>query len=136
MRVTINQVKEMKRKVAEMIEGYDIRLDHPDEPIMSLSGGNVQKAIVAREMSMSSRLIVAEQPSRGIDIGAAELIYERLIALRNQGIAVLLISMDLTEVLRLSDRILVIFNGSIVGERIPEDTNQSDLGLLMAGLEA
>ena len=129
-------LKEMKRKVAEMIEGYDIRLDHPDEPIMSLSGGNVQKAIVAREMSMSSRLIVAEQPSRGIDIGAAELIYERLIALRNQGIAVLLISMDLTEVLRLSDRILVIFNGSIVGERIPEDTNQSDLGLLMAGLEA
>ncbi len=120
--------------VMDQVRDYDIRMDHPEVPIMSLSGGNVQKTIVAREIAQTSRCLIAEQPSRGIDIGAAELIYERLVALREQGTAVLLISMDLTEVLRLSDRILVMFNGRIVGERDPERTDQRDLGRLMAGV--
>ena len=117
----------------DQIKKFDIRLDHPDVPIMSLSGGNVQKAIVAREISMTTHCLIAEQPSRGIDIGATEFIYNRLRDMRDAGAAVLLISMDLTEVMRLADRILVIFDGKIAGERIPEETSQRDLGLLMSG---
>jgi len=119
--------------VRDEIEAYDIKVDHPDIPIMSLSGGNVQKVIVAREMSMTTQCLIAEQPSRGIDIGATEFIYGRIRDLRDSGIGVLLVSMDLAEVMRMADRILVIFNGKIVGERLPEKTNQRDLGLLMAG---
>jgi simple sugar transport system ATP-binding protein len=120
--------------VRDEIVHYDIKVDHPDIPIMSLSGGNVQKVIVAREMSMTTRCLIAEQPSRGIDIGATEAIYSRIRDLRDSGVGVLLVSMDLAEVMRLADRILVIFNGQIVGERFPESTNQQDLGLLMAGV--
>lgn len=116
------------------IKKFDIKVDHPDIPIMSLSGGNVQKVIVAREISMTTHCLIAEQPSRGIDIGATESIYGRIRDLRDSGIGVLLVSMDLAEVLRLADRILVIFNGQIVGERLSEETNQRDLGLLMAGV--
>jgi simple sugar transport system ATP-binding protein len=127
-------MKAVRSWTDEQIKKYDIRLDHPDVPIMSLSGGNVQKAIVAREISMTTRCLIAEQPSRGIDIGATEFIYNRIREMRDAGVGVLLISMDLAEVMRLADRILVIFNGRIAGERRPEDTSQRDLGLLMAGV--
>ena len=127
-------MKAVRSWTREQIVKYDIRLDHPDIPILSLSGGNVQKAIVAREISMTTHCLIAEQPSRGIDIGATEAIYERIRDLRDAGIGILLISMDLPEVMRLADRILVMFNGRIVGERRPEETSQSDLGLLMAGV--
>lgn len=129
-------MKAVRSWTREQIERYDIRLDHPDIPILSLSGGNVQKAIVAREISMTTHCLIAEQPSRGIDIGATEAIYERIRDLRDAGIGILLISMDLPEVMRLADRILVMFNGRIAGERRPEETSQSDLGLLMAGVVA
>lgn len=128
------KMREVNSWTGKLIQEYDIKLDHPDIPIMSLSGGNVQKAIVAREISTATTCMIAEQPSRGIDIGAAEAIYKRIRDLRDQGYAILLISMDLTEILRLSDRILVIFNGKIVGERDPENTSPKDLGLLMAGI--
>lgn len=128
------KMKKVKTWVNDQIREYSIKLDHPDVPIMSLSGGNVQKAIVAREINMTTHCIIAEQPSRGIDIGATEMIYQKLIDLRNKGIGVLLISMDLTEVMHLADRILVIYNGKIVGERFPEQVSQQDLGLLMAGV--
>ncbi|NMB87968.1 MAG: ABC transporter ATP-binding protein [Chloroflexi bacterium] len=128
------KVRQAGQWVRQQIRDYEVKVDHPDMPILSLSGGNVQKAIVAREIAMATHCLIAEQPSRGIDIGAAESIYTRLRDLRDQGVAVLLISMDLTEVLRLSDRILVIFNGRIVGERSPEHITQGDLGLLMAGV--
>ncbi len=131
VRINLNHVKNW---VQNQIVAYDIKLDHPDVPIMSLSGGNVQKVIIAREISMTTHCIIAEQPSRGVDIGAAEAIYERIRDLRNQGIGVLLVSMDLAEVMRLADRILVIFNGKIAGERMPEETSQQDLGLLMTGV--
>jgi len=124
----------IRQWVLEQARDYRIKMDHPEVPIMSLSGGNVQKVIVAREISQTSRCLIAEQPSRGIDIGAAEFIYQRIIELRDAGTAVLLVSMDLTEVLRLSDRILVMFSGQVVGERDPEMTDQRDLGRLMAGV--
>jgi len=131
VRIDLNNVKKW---VQNQISAYDIKLDHPDAPIMSLSGGNVQKVIIAREIWMTTHCIIAEQPSRGVDIGAAEAIYERIRDLRNQGIGVLLVSMDLAEVMRLADRILVIFNGKIAGERLPEETTQENLGLLMTGV--
>ena len=120
--------------VEERIQTYAIKVDHPEVPIGSLSGGNVQKAIVAREIAQTGACMIAEQPSRGIDIGAAEAIYHRIMELRDAGMAILLVSMDLAEILRLSDRVLVIFNGEIVGERDPEQTDQRELGLLMAGI--
>lgn len=131
IKINLNNVKKW---VQNQVNSYDIKLDHPDAPIMSLSGGNVQKVIIAREIWMTTYCIIAEQPSRGVDIGAAESIYERIRDLRNQGIGVLLVSMDLTEVMRLADRILVIFNGKIAGERLPEETTQQNLGLLMTGV--
>ncbi len=118
----------------DLARRYGVKAAHLDAPISSLSGGNVQKAIVAREIAMTQCFLVAEQPSRGIDIGAAESIYERLIQLRDGGAGVLLISMDLTETLRLADRILVMYGGRIVGERLPGHTDQHDLGRLMAGI--
>jgi general nucleoside transport system ATP-binding protein len=126
----------VNRWVREQIELYDIKLDHPDVPIMSLSGGNVQKVIVAREMSLTTHCMIAEQPSRGIDIGATEEIYKRIRDLRDAGVGILLVSMDLAEVMRLADRILVIFNGQIAGERLPDQTSQRELGLLMAGVSS
>lgn len=117
-----------------LVADYRIKVSHLDAPIRSLSGGNVQKAIVAREIAMTRHCLIAEQPSRGVDIGAAEAIYERLMRLRDSGAGVLLISMDLTETLRLADRILVMYGGRIVGERLPGQTDQRDLGRLMAGV--
>ena len=118
----------------ELIQEYDIKTNHRDMPISSLSGGNVQKAIVAREMKMTTRCLIAEQPSRGIDIGASEFIYERFQDIKNKGAGVLLISTDLNEILRLSDRILVLYKGRIVGERTSDQTSPQELGLLMAGI--
>nr|MBN1228650.1 ABC transporter ATP-binding protein [Anaerolineae bacterium] len=127
---------QINRWVGKLIDEYAIKTNHQDMPIQSLSGGNVQKAIVAREMNIAHRCLIAEQPSRGIDIGAAEFIYDRINELRSQGAGILLISTDLNEILRLSDRILVIYNGRIVGERSPEQTSPEALGLLMAGIES
>ena len=133
--VTISP-RAVRRWVGDLIARYGIKALHPGAPISSLSGGNVQKAIVAREIAMTTCFLVAEQPSRGVDIGAAEAIYDQLIRLRDDGIGVLLVSMDLTETLRLADRILVMYRGRIVGERRPEETDPLNLGRLMAGIAA
>jgi general nucleoside transport system ATP-binding protein len=126
--------KEVKKWSKNIIKEYEIKADYEGAPIISLSGGNVQKAIVAREIHQATKCLIAEQPSRGIDIGAAESIYQKLKQFRDKGGAILLISMDLTEIMRLSDRIYVIFDGKIVGETNPKSTNQAELGLLMAGI--
>jgi simple sugar transport system ATP-binding protein len=118
----------------ELIRDYEIAVEHHDMPMASLSGGNVQKAIVAREMRLARRCLIAEEPSRGVDIGACEFIYHRMRALRDRSVGILLVSSDLTEILRLSDRIVVMFNGRIVGERRPEETTPEDLGVLMTGM--
>ncbi len=100
----------------------------------NFSGGNQQKIVLAREMEQDPGVLIVGQPTRGVDIGAIEFIHKRLIAMRDQGKAVLLVSVELDEIRSLSDRILVMFAGRIVGERGP-DATEGELGLLMAGVE-
>ena len=99
-----------------------------------MSGGNQQKAIVAREIDKDPELLVAVQPTRGLDVGAIEYIHEQLVEQRDKGKAVLLVSLELDEVMNLADRILVIYEGEIVGELNPKTTTLSELGLYMAGV--
>lgn len=120
-----------------LIERFDIRSGQgPLTLTRSMSGGNQQKAIVAREIDYNPDILIAVQPTRGLDVGAIEYIHKQLIAQRNAGKAVLLISLELDEVMSVSDRILVIFEGSIVGEFNPKDITVQELGLYMAGSKA
>ena len=123
------------RQYAErLIEQYDIRSGQgPDTPARSMSGGNQQKAIVAREIDKDPELLVAIQPTRGLDVGAIEYIHHQLVAQRDEGKGVLLISLELDEVMNVSDRILVMYEGEIVGEFDPKTTTVEELGLYMAG---
>ena len=98
-----------------------------------MSGGNQQKAIIAREIDRDPDLLIAVQPTRGVDVGAIEAIHKQLIEQRDQGKAVLLVSLELDEVMDVPDRILVMFEGEIVGELDPKKTTQEELGLYMAG---
>ncbi len=117
----------------KLIQQFDIRTPSVLNKIHSLSGGNVQKVIVAREISKDPTLIIASQPTRGLDVGVIEYVHQRLLELRDSGKAVLLISSELDEILTLSDRIAVIFEGKIIAFEDPETTNEIRLGLLMAG---
>ncbi len=117
-----------------LIEQYDVRSGQgPITVSRSMSGGNQQKAIIAREMDRNKPLIVAVQPTRGLDVGAIEHIHKQLVAQRDAGKAVLLVSLELDEVMNLSDRILVMYEGEIVGELDPKTTTVQELGLYMAG---
>lgn len=116
-----------------LVEAFDVRTAGIRSTARSLSGGNQQKAIIAREVDLDPVLMIAAQPTRGLDVGAIEYIHKRLVALREQGKAVLLISFELDEIMNLADRIGVIFNGQIVGEVTPAETNEQELGLMMAG---
>ena len=100
----------------------------------NFSGGNQQKLIVAREMERDPALLLVGQPTRGVDIGAIEFIHRRLIAMRDNGKAILLVSVELDEIMSLSDRILVMFDGTIVGEVAAADATEQQLGLMMAGI--
>jgi simple sugar transport system ATP-binding protein len=100
----------------------------------SFSGGNQQKIVVAREIERNPDLLLIGQPTRGVDIGAIEFIHEQIIALRDQGKAILLVSVELDEIFALSDRIAVMFDGQIMGVRDPAQTNEKELGLMMAGI--
>jgi len=123
------------RKYAEkLIEQYDVRSGQgPVTVARSMSGGNQQKAIVAREIDRDPELLVAVQPTRGLDVGAIEYIHKQLVAERDKGKAVLLVSLELDEVMDVPDRILVMYEGEIVGELDPKKTTQEELGLYMAG---
>ena len=117
-----------------LIEQYDVRSGQgPVTTARSMSGGNQQKAIIAREVDRDKALIVAVQPTRGLDVGAIEYIHKQLVAERDKGKAVLLVSLELDEVMSLSDRILVMYEGEIVGELDPKTTTVQELGLYMAG---
>ncbi|WP_411721152.1 ABC transporter ATP-binding protein [Mycetocola sp.] len=118
--------------VAALIERFDIRAQ-PGDPIRSLSGGNMQKVLLARAISRNPRALVASQPTRGLDIGACDYVYSQLRALRDDGAGVLLISEDLDELLGLCDRIAVIFSGRIIGELPTAEATHESLGLLMTG---
>ena len=118
----------------ELIEKFDIRSGQgPVTRVRSMSGGNQQKAIIAREVDLNADLLVAVQPTRGLDVGAIEYIHSQIVAQRDLGKAVLLVSLELDEVMNLSDRILVMYEGEIVGELDPKTTTVEELGLYMAG---
>lgn len=123
----------MRRKAAENLRAYDVRPPDPDARAGSLSGGNQQKAVLARELSGDPGVIIAAQPTRGVDVGAIEFIHRRLLEERAKGKAILLISLELEEVRSLSDRIVVVYGGRIVGEMDAADATDEKLGLLMAG---
>ncbi|MDG0057808.1 ABC transporter ATP-binding protein [Priestia sp. P5] len=125
--------KELYKKAKELIAEYDVRTPSEYTQARSLSGGNQQKAIIAREVDRSPELLIAAQPTRGLDVGAIEFIHKKLIEERDKGRAVLLVSLELDEVINLSDRIAVIYEGKIVDIVDPKETNEQELGLLMAG---
>ena len=116
------------------MEKFDVRPTDCWLPAKSFSGGNQQKLVVAREFEQDPDLLLVGQPTRGVDIGAIEFIHKQLISLRDQGKAILLVSVELDEIMSLSDRIAVMFDGRLMGLRDPEQTNERELGLLMAGI--
>lgn len=119
--------------VAEQVRRFGIRLASPDQPVRSLSGGNRQKVILARELGRQPRVLVASQPVRGLDIGAAEMVHAQLMAAREAGAAVLLISADLDEVLELADRVGILYAGRIVREFRPGELSPVEIGHCMLG---
>ncbi|MCA0983267.1 ABC transporter ATP-binding protein [Halobacillus yeomjeoni] len=125
--------KNIYKKAQELIDEYDVRTPDAYTKARALSGGNQQKAIIGREVDRSPDLIIAAQPTRGLDVGAIEFIHKKLIEERDKGRAVLLLSFELEEIMNLSDRIAVMFDGQIVSQVKPEETNEQHLGLLMAG---
>ncbi|MHA1565802.1 MAG: ABC transporter ATP-binding protein [Alphaproteobacteria bacterium] len=118
----------------QQMKAYDVRPDNPLLVSANFSGGNQQKIVVAREMERNPDLLLVGQPTRGVDIGAIEFIHRRLIEMRDAGKAVLLVSVELDEIMSLADRILVMFDGHIVGEVAQVDANEQVLGLMMAGI--
>lgn len=130
----IMNYKEISKKANEIIDQYDVRTGHGEiSPARSLSGGNQQKAIIGREVDRNPELLIAALPTRGLDVGAIEFIHQKLIEQRDKGKAVLLISFELDEVMNVSDRIAVIHDGEIVDIVLPNETDEQELGLLMAG---
>ena len=127
-----NQINSYARK---LMEEFDVRAANEIVPASALSGGNQQKAIIAREVDRNPDLLIVSQPTRGLDVGAIEYIHKRLIGERDRGKAVLVVSFELDEILNLSDRIAVIHDGKIQGIVKPSETNKQELGILMAGGE-
>jgi simple sugar transport system ATP-binding protein len=120
------------RKMAD----WDVRPPQPGLPIAAFSGGNQQKLVLAREVDSGPRVLLVGQPTRGVDIGAIEFIHRRLVALRDAGRALLLVSVELDEILGLADRILVMASGEIVGELPRAEATEERLGLMMAGIKS
>jgi simple sugar transport system ATP-binding protein len=114
------------------LQAFDVRGGGPQTLASSLSGGNQQKVVVGREVSRDPKVLLAAQPTRGLDVGAIEFVHRRLVEERDEGRAILLISFELDEILSLSDRILVIYEGRIVGEHGP-DVSEEELGIEMTG---
>ncbi len=124
----------MRSVTADAMSRFDVRPSSPTALARSFSGGNQQKIVLAREIERNPSILVVGQPTRGVDIGAIEFIHQRILELRNAGSAILLVSVELDEILSLSDRVAVMFDGRIIGERITKDTDERELGLLMAGV--
>ena len=118
----------------KIMEEYDVRPQSPNLITSNFSGGNQQKIILSRELNENPKVLLVGQPTRGVDIGAIEFIHQRLIDMRDRGAAILLVSVELDEVLSLSDRIVVMFDGKIVGEKENKNVTDRELGLLMAGV--
>jgi simple sugar transport system ATP-binding protein len=124
----------IKAEAQAKMNRYDVRPPNPNLAAKNFSGGNQQKIVLAREIESDPDILLIGQPTRGVDIGAIEFIHQEIVRLRDQGKAILLVSVELDEILSLSDRIAVMFDGQIMGERLPGETSQTELGLLMAGV--
>jgi simple sugar transport system ATP-binding protein len=127
---------ERLHEYSERVVGeFDVRTPSINLPVQNLSGGNQQKVIVAREFSRPIKLLVAAQPTRGLDVGSIEYIHRRLVQKRDEGVAVLLVSVELDEIMALSDRIAVMYEGKIVSTVEAKEVTREELGLLMAGAQ-
>ena len=124
------------RESAALVKGFNVKTTTLDTPTKNLSGGNIQKLILARELSRKPAVLICAQPSRGVDIGATEYIHQRLLEQRERGMATLLISEDLDELLALSDRIAVMYEGRLMAVMDRAEATLARLGLLMAGVQA
>jgi simple sugar transport system ATP-binding protein len=127
--------KEIDRHAEQLIKQFDIKTPSKDVPAKNLSGGNLQKVILARELSRKPKLMIANQPTRGLDVGATEFMQNQLMDQRDKGMAILLISEDLDEIMSMSDNIAVFYEGQIVGMVPHEKANIKDIGLMMAGVK-
>lgn len=128
--------KEIKKYAEKIIDEFDVRSGEGAESIArSLSGGNQQKAIIGREIELNPELLIAAQPTRGLDVGSIEYIHKRLVEQRDSGKAVLLVSLELDEILNVSDRIAIINNGELIGVVNADETNENKVGLMMAGIK-
>lgn len=124
----------IKQDASEKMQHFDVRPRNHNLMAKSFSGGNQQKLVLAREIERNPDILLVGQPTRGVDIGAIEFIHQQIMTLRERGKAILLVSVELEEIMSLSDRIAVMFDGQIMGERLPSETNEKELGLLMAGI--
>ena len=127
------RLRRIRDRAIELIRRYRIAAPGPHAPARLLSGGNLQKVVLAREFSVLPKLLVAASPTRGLDVGAIETVHEYLRDAAGEGVAVLLISEDLDEILTLADRIAVMYEGAIVGETTRAEASVEEIGLLMAG---
>lgn len=128
--------KAVRENLRQQVEKYDIRIGGESSYVSELSGGNAQKIIIAREFSSDPKLLIASQPTRGVDVGSIEFIHKKILELSGQNKAVLIVSSELSEVMSLSDRILVMFKGKIIGEVPGKNADSGEIGLLMAGIAA
>ncbi|NYI42242.1 ABC-type uncharacterized transport system ATPase subunit [Demequina lutea] len=125
-------IAQIEENAAQKIVEFDVRTTSAKATAGSLSGGNQQKVVLARELSRPLKLLIAAQPTRGLDVGSIEFVHKRIIAERDRGAAVLIVSSELDEVVALADRIAVMYHGRVVGI-VPPDTDRNTLGLMMAG---
>jgi simple sugar transport system ATP-binding protein len=124
--------RRMTERARGLLRDYDVRGGEPGTRAASLSGGNQQKVVIARELSANPRVLVAAQPTRGLDVGAIEFVHRRLIEERDAGRAILLVSLELEEIRSLSDRVVVIYEGEIVAE-LPPQSSEEEFGVAMTG---
>ena len=134
-RLTVLVRKVIRTNAESLVERYDVKTPSTDTPVRLLSGGNVQKVLLAREFSADPKVLVAASPTRGLDVGAIETVRDRLVEAADKGVGVLLISEDLEEILSLADRVLVMYEGAVVGNIPAESANREMLGLLMGGAQ-
>jgi general nucleoside transport system ATP-binding protein len=129
----LRQIATVVEHARKLIRSFDIRAETPEQPLASLSGGNQQKVVVARELDGDPKLLVASQPTRGVDVGSIEFIHRQLIRRRDEGMAVLLVSSELDEILSLADRVAVMYGGRVVAVLEGDEIDSQRIGLLMAG---
>jgi simple sugar transport system ATP-binding protein len=127
------QIKQMHEKTRELIRNFSISTPSSKTRVRYLSGGNLQKVVLARELSSNPSVIIAEHPTRGLDIGAMEFVYQALLEEKKKGSAILLLAGELYEIFRLSDRVAVIYEGEIMGYTPPDPSYTEKIGFMMAG---